>query len=503
MESNKRFEIVLDKDIRKCQEELDQYLQENLKYFKTFCFDTKHVGIDEFYEEDVETKIYFTKPNNISIYYSCVNKSEYEDVYVVGLARDPIIQTSNFLDKGVTIRPEAAFILNTIDNTQSNLIFAKDCESRDIVLLLKLDCSDLSDKEMAVLEAKNHILVNEDDKKFINFGSVCQKNKIALLRNIRNFITNVTIRPNSGEYVRLLNINIPSNFEYKHNSLNYQKFYDKIITNIDQETENLLFKNELLDYKHDTNDGTHKYCMLCGSLIEDSYENKDELRFLVGENPKKCSHCVEEILMSYFQSRVLAPYTNKSHLLSDFEDKSVASFYLNLLNENGVIDKGHKFQFIKPLKDQSVFFEEIPENYQLETLIVEDNINYSNIAKVISGLDKETITGSFELLDGYKSRLSINFLTEEEGWIIRDIIIDLIKLGYVSNIKQVSKKLKNLIKNFDNLSGIDLVMYEMNTCYELVFDPIQSEYIPSAEDDLGSLLGSESDTEKVVSQYGK
>lgn len=500
MESNKRFEIVLDKDIRKCQEELDQYLQENLKYFKTFCFDTKHVGINEFYEEDVETKIYFTKPNNISIYYSCVNKSEYEDVYVVGLARDPIIQTSNFLDKGVTITPEAAFILNTKDNTQSNLIFARDCQSKDVVLLLKIDCTGLSDKELAVLEAKNHILVNEDNMKFINFGSVCQKNKIALLRNIRNFISNVTILPNAGEYVKLLTVNIPNNFEYKSTFENYQKFYDKIITNIDQETENLLFKKDYLDIKQESNDGTHKYCMLCGSLIEDSYENKDELRSLVGENPKKCSHCVEEILMSYFQSRVLAPYTNKSHLLSDFGDRSVAGFYLSLLNENGVIDKGHKFQFIKPLKDQSVFFEEIPEYYQLETLLEEDNINYSNIAKVISGLDKETITGSFELLDGYKSRLSINFLTEEDGWIIRDIIIDLIKLGYVSNIKQVSKKLKNLIKNFDNLSGIDLILYEMNTCYELVFDPMESDII---SDDLGSLLGSESSTEEVVSQYGK
>lgn len=500
MESNKRFGIVLDKDIRKCQEELDQYLQENLKYFKTFCFDTKHVGIDEFYEEDVETKIYFTKPNNISIYYSCVNKSEYEDVYVVGLARDPIIQTSNFLDKGVTITPEAAFILNTKDNTQSNLIFARDCQSKDVVLLLKIDCSNLSDKELAVLEAKNHILVNEEDKKFINFGSVCQKNKIALLRNIRNFITNVTISHNLGEYIKLLSINIPNDFEYNANLENYQKFYDKIITNIDQETENLLFKKDLLDYKHETNDGTHKYCMLCGSLIEDSYENKDELRFLVGDNPKKCSHCVEDILMSYFQSRVLAPYTNKSHLLSDFEDRSVAGFYLNILNDNGVINKGHKFQFIKPIKDQSIFFEEIPEFLQLETLVEEDNINYSNIAKVISGLDKLTITGNFELLDGYKYRLSQNNLTEDDGWIIRDMIIGLIKFGHVSNIKQVSKKLKKLITNFDNLSGIDLVMYEMNTCYELVLDPIESD---SISEDLGSLLSSESNTEEVVSQYGK
>ena len=81
------------------------------------------------------------------------------------------LSSSNYLDKGVTIKPEAAFTLNTKCNAESNLIFAKDCDSKDIVLLLKINCNDLSDKECAVLEAKNHILINEDNKKFINFGS--------------------------------------------------------------------------------------------------------------------------------------------------------------------------------------------------------------------------------------------------------------------------------------------------------------------------------------------
>ena len=504
MESNKRFEIVLDKDIRKYKDELDQYLQENLKHYKTFCFDTKKVGIDEFYDEDAETKIFFTKPNKVSIYYSCIGKNDYEYVYVLGLARDPIIQTSNYLDKGVTIKPEAAFTLNTKCNAESNLIFAKDCDSKDIVLLLKINCNDLSDKECAVLEAKNHILINEDNKKFINFGSVCQKNKIALLRNIRNFISNVIIKPDSEEYIHLLNVNVPKNFEYKSTFENYQKFYDKIITNIDQETEEILFKNNIIFDKHETNEGKHKYCMLCGSLIEDSYENEEELKSLVGDNPKKCSHCVEEILMSYFQSKVLAPYTNKSHLFSDFEDKSVASFYFKLLNDNGVLDKGHKFRYVKSLKDYGLFFEEIPEDYQLETLDFQDNVNYSNIGKVISGLDKETITGDFELLDGYKQRLSNNYLTEEEGWIIRDILIDLIKMGYVSNIKQVSKRLKRLINNFDNLNGIDLFLYEMNSYSE--DSENDEESIPTislTENGIVEVFSPRTHINSLISQHGK
>ena len=77
-------------------------------------------------------------------------------------------------------------------------------------------------------------------------------------------------------------------------------------------------------------------------------------------------------------------------------------------------------------------------------------------------MDKETITGNFELLDGFKQRLSNNNLTESDGWIIRDMIIDLIKMGNILNIKQVNKKLKKLINNFDNLKGIDAEIYEKN-----------------------------------------
>ncbi len=166
--------------------------------------------------------------------------------------------------------------------------------------------------------------------------------------------------------------------------------------------------------------------------------------------------------MSYFKSKVFAPYTNKSHLISDFKNKKVATFYLNLLNENGVIDKGHKFKYIKPLSNQSVFFDEIPEDYHLESLYEFEGVNFDNIGKVISALDKETITGSFELLEGFKQRLLNNNLTETDGWIIRDMIIDLIKMGKILNIKQVNKKLKKLINNFDNLKGIDAEIYEKN-----------------------------------------
>ena len=462
MESNRKYEIVLDKDIRKFKEEFDQYLQGNLDEDKVFCLDTKSLGIYDFYKDDIETKVYFKKPNNESIYCTCVNTNEYDYIYVVGLANDPIIQTSTWMDEGVTIRPKAAFILNTKDSRKSNLIFAKDCQTNDIFLLLKLDCTYLSDKEIAFLETRNHILINEDNKRLINFGSICKKDHIALLMNIRKFISNVTIGPNSGEYVKLLNVEVPLYFEYESYFKHYQKFYDKMIIN--QETENILIKNNIIDYPHQNIKGNHRYCMVCGGLIEDSYENKGELRALVGENPKKCSHCVEEILMSYFQSKVLAPYTNKSHLLSDFEDKSVASFYLDLLNENGVIDEGHKFKFIKPLENQSIFFEEIPENYHLETLLEDDDIDYSNIGKLISSLDKETITGNFKLLNSYEHRLYKNKLTDEDGWIIRDMVIDLIKLGHLSNFKQVSVRLKKIIKHFHNLRGIDLVMYKKNAC---------------------------------------
>ena len=128
------------------------------------------------------------------------------------------------------------------------------------------------------------------------------------------------------------------------------------------------------------------------------------------------------------------------------------------------MDKGHKFQFIKPLENQSIFFEEIPEKYHLETLLEDDNINYLNIGKLISSLDKETITGNFKLLNSYEHRLYKNKLTDEDGWIIRDMIIDLIKSGHLSNFKQVSVRLKKIIKHFHNLRGIDLVMYKKNAC---------------------------------------
>ena len=363
------------------------------------------------------------------------------------------------MDKGVRIKPEVALILNKNDNAKSNLIFAKDCESKDVVLLLKIDCSELSDKESAVFEAKNHILVNEDNKKFINFGSICRKNQKDTLAKIRNFISNTAFCVGCDEYVKLSTIKIPRNFDYKPAKKDHhQKLYDKIITNINQDTKDELLKiTSIAENSHN-----HKYCMLCGGLIKESYENKEELSSIVGDNPKKCSHCTEEILMSYFQSKVFAPYTNKSHLISDFKNKKVATFYLNLLNENGVIDKGHKFKYIKPLSNQSVFFDEIPEDYHLESLYEFEGVNFDNIGKVISALDKETITGSFELLEGFKQRLLNNNLTETDGWIIRDMIIDLIKMGKILNIKQVNKKLKKLINNFDNLKGIDAEIYEKN-----------------------------------------
>lgn len=459
MEETKQFEIILDKDIRKYQNELENYFQHNLNIYKTFCLDTEKIGIDEFYDKDVETKIYFTKPNNLSIYYACVNKSESEDSYVFGLASDITIKTSNYLDKGVRIKPEVALILNKNDNVKSNLIFARDCESKDVVLLLKIDCSELSDRECAVLEAKNHILVNEDNKKFINFGSICRKNQKYTLSHIRNFISNTAFVAGCGEYIKLSTIKIPRNFDYKPVKKDYhQKLYDKIITNINQDTKDELLKiTSIAENSHN-----HKYCMLCGGLIKESYENKEELSSIVGDNPKKCSHCVEEILMSYFKSKVFAPYTNKSHLISDFKNKKVANFYLNLLNDNEVIDKGHKYKFIKPLSDQSVFFDEIPEDYLLESLYQFEGVDFDNIGKVISALDKETITGNFELLDGFKQRLSNNNLTESDGWIIRDMIIDLIKMGNILNIKQVNKKLKKLINDFDNLKGIDAEIYDKN-----------------------------------------
>lgn len=434
MQHGRQYQIVLDKDIRRYKRELDDYFNYHLNEIRTFCFDCESLAIEDFYDSDVLTNIRFTKPNNESVYYACIFKSEYENAYVFGLASDPVIWTSNKLKTGAKIKPNLVAVLNTKDNASSGLIFAKDCKTRKIDLLMRIDCDSLTDTELAFLESKNNLIITENNEYFIDFGPVCYKKDITLLKNIRNFISNVTFRNTNQPSMKLLTVHVPSYFKPKTN-IRRQKLtvYDKVMVKLNRKPDEVSKRK------------THRYCMLCGDLIEESYEGSD-LKDIVGYNPTKCASCFEKVLISYFRSQMEAPYLSKSHFLSDFPDKKVGRFYLKLLKSQGVIPDGHRFEFIKDTADYSAFYDEIDDVYHFTPMKNDSDVNYSRISRVIFGIDKRTVTGDLEFIEGYRNTLAKYGLTPEEGEAVRCELIEMAKSGKIRHPNEVNQKLKRLLK---------------------------------------------------------
>lgn len=201
------LKIIEDKKIKANQKEFDKFLERFHINKKTFTVDCDHINLDYFNSESYVT-IRHRKPNKESIYYTSFFKEKDEVTYLFGLAREPVVWTSSYMDMGSQIRPNLVAVLNLEDSSKSNIVFAEDSEGLKNVILLRIDCSQLNNDELTVLKNKNKITKLVDGKGFINFGAI---NEFNTLKNIRNFISNVQFEYDNGLYAKIINVSIPIN----------------------------------------------------------------------------------------------------------------------------------------------------------------------------------------------------------------------------------------------------------------------------------------------------
>lgn len=201
------LKIIENKKIKANQKEFNRFLERYHNNEKTFTIDCDHINLDYFNSESYVT-IRHKKPNKESIYYTSFFKEKDEITYLFGLAREPVVWTSSYMDMGAQIRPKLVAVLNLEDSSKSNIVFAEDSEEYNNVILLRIDCSQLNNDELTVLKNKNKITKLKNGKGFINFGAI---GDFTTLKNIRNFISNVTFEYDNGLYAKIINVSIPIN----------------------------------------------------------------------------------------------------------------------------------------------------------------------------------------------------------------------------------------------------------------------------------------------------
>lgn len=197
--------IIKDSKIKSSQKAFERFLERFHDNEKQFTIDCESINLD-YFNSDSNVTIRHRKPSKESIYYTSIYKDKNEFTYFFGLARDPVIATSSYMDMGAKIVPKLVAILNTEDSSKSTIVFAEDSEEFNDVILLRIDCSQLSDLELKVLKNKNRLTRLEDGKGFIKFGPIGDFNT---LRNIRNFISNVDFEYDNGIYAKIIRVSIP------------------------------------------------------------------------------------------------------------------------------------------------------------------------------------------------------------------------------------------------------------------------------------------------------
>ena len=256
------FGLIPDKDIPKYKKKLDKFFEDYLDIEREFTIDCESLNVD-FYNSESMTTIRYRKPNRESIYVTQIFKESDESAYFFGLARENTVATSSHLNRGDQIHPLLVTTLNTSNKSNSGLVFAQNMDNYQIVLLMRIDCSELDDLEIKVLREKNNIVSFKNKKGFINFGKV---GNFYMLKDIRNFISNVTIVNENKPYVKVTKVDIPEEYQSIVNStkLINKSIYEK------------LTKSPSLTFGLDTNEEKDE--------IQEEIEIQEESNELIIEN---------------------------------------------------------------------------------------------------------------------------------------------------------------------------------------------------------------------------
>lgn len=173
----------------------------------------------------------------------------------------------------------------------------------------------------------------------------------------------------------------------------------------------------------------HKYCKICGEKIEQKH---DFFKNASINNHSNCISCFKKILIRYFLEEIEFNIIEKDSIIRRSENEELVIKYFNLLNEYDYFDNN-------TFKEYEKFKVEIPESLKLNFL----NLKEVRIKEVNKKIDYYTIENG-QLSSSFKEKLSNYNLSEEDGWAIRQ---KLIELNMNNSLKEmeVNKKLHELL----------------------------------------------------------
>lgn len=501
------LEIITD-NLKLVKHKFDSYLNNYLKTsmetkinFIKYGFDTRKFNFFIFYDEN---KFNSNNYNNHSIYYGFLEKEEHQ-IYFFGSDND-----INFNNK---IVPRIAISLNIHDLDYSGIVFGRDDEGKEY-LLMKLNFDHLGKHQTIVLNTYNDICEIKNEF-YINLG--CFDNNIEILRNLRNFISKITIDECDVNCLILKSMKIPNE-------------YIQLLDLPEDYAENI----DIYDLDKNT------YCMHCGHEINMTYELNKELKRFAGANPNKCASCFSKLLIRHFQLKIDGKFKTKLDLEYLSENNNLINFYIDLSEKAGLFGTDNELQFNMNLSEFDKFLDEIPNDLIIEGNVMGNNkkknkklkgklkkrkeidkltrkssgrsYNYfeklleqyqlsykdgqeirqmllndlnddklsgdirgqikkyviqlssenkdTNIFKLSNKLNKLTLKDHNTLNDDFIKKLEEYSLSEEDGWEIRDEIIDKINNRIIVHPNTVEKRLNELIEKRGTLKSIDEINIE-------------------------------------------
>ncbi len=389
---------------------LDNYFNNIFKDFGRFYINPEIYNIDGLYSLDIS----FNELGGPGIYYSKITLSDTEFLYFIGLDSDDVIKNNKLINFDDFIYPNFSIKLN-FNYNESGIVFGS--EDGQLVLLMHIDFDSLNRDEISRLNEKSNI-EEIDNSFFINFGSFEEESDYSLLRNIRNFISNVKIRKNNFSSIDLTTVRLPRSDLPKEN----------------------------IDFEFNTE--KYNYCMICGEKIDETYDFNPQMRDVVGKNPNKCASCYAKILMSYFYYVMEGKSINRTYLLSLSRTPNLIKFYLDLLATNGIINRTKTIEFKEDLSNEyyQSFFDEIPEEYKIAYF---KNDPVKKHSELFDKIDEMTLNMYDSLNTDFQKTLLESGLSLEDGWKIREELIQLVKEGQLkkNTLKAVNKAIKKLINN--------------------------------------------------------
>ena len=449
--SNMQLEIVEGK----------QYLSELRKYFSFHL--RGRIPYQHFNGEDpdssFDTEIHFHNINNFYSIYFFKN----EGIFYFGLGRE--------IENFVNMTPLKKIIPN-LDirlKVKNAVKFAKKDDS--LYLVMPIDCESLSDKQYASLMDFVEI-IEVDNQEFVNFGEI--KRGIHILKNIRNFMINISLDINFTSILKLNHVPISKNLD------------------------------------------NSQFCSKCGNFIEKSYKQEGKLKRMVGDNPTVCANCFSKKLLNYFLLNTTELYLYKENLKIISKEDGIIKFYLdlfdkfNFFDEDGClpnspltddfspknyilhINRAKKLQRIMDIANEMMLLSNNDVLSSFDKLLLSNNMNYSdgmnvqnqvkscilsgkiqykkdesilpericviinkvirkmanskviNIFTLINQLNYNTLNSFGGLNEEFSKKIKSHGLSDEICWQIRDLMINKINEGAINE--------NNFQKNFDDIT---------------------------------------------------